>query len=228
MAEEAKANVRASFMSRNTTTSRRTNNIQITINAKDIVLKPFTLSLTDEDGQGSHAASISKISDSLRRTKLQSFLSTPCFIQCLTDISHKLAFMQSSGDEKRLELIRDLAKVNEHLPARVYIPFVNDSARNYAVLHIASLESRIFQTKCRAPVLLCIEVYRPDELSEHVEKTVEPEKQPLSNVMTSKEFISKLKKKEESKEKVPIKKKLATLLRKTQKRNAGGSEQLSD
>ena len=52
--------------------------------------------------------------------------------------------MQASPQVKRLELIRDLAKVNEHLPARVYIPFVNESARNYAVLHIAALESRIF------------------------------------------------------------------------------------
>ena len=160
--------------------------------------------MNDDDDQNSTAASISKISDSLRRTKLQGFLSTPCFIQCLTDISHKLAFMQTSGDEKRLELIRDLAKVNEHLPARVYIPFVNDSARNYAVLHIASLESRIFQTKCRAPVLLCIEVYRPDELSEHIEQTEEPVKELPSNVMTSKDFLNK-KKKEETKEKVPIK-----------------------
>ena len=78
--------------------------------------------------------------------------------------------MQASPREKRLELIRDLTKVNEHLPARVYIPFVSESARNYAVLHIAALESRIFQTKSRSPCLLCIEVYRPDELSEHLEE----------------------------------------------------------
>ena len=69
--------------------------------------------------------SVSKITDALRRTKLQGFLSTPCFIQSLTEISHKLAFMQATPEEKKLELIRDLAKVNQHLPARVYIPFVN-------------------------------------------------------------------------------------------------------
>jgi hypothetical protein len=33
--------------------------------------------------------------------------------------------MQATPEEKKLELIRDLAKVNQHLPARVYIPFVN-------------------------------------------------------------------------------------------------------
>lgn len=113
----------------------------ITINAKDIVLKPFSFSFEEES---SYIASVARIADPLRRTKLQGFLSTPCFIQSLTDISHKLSFMQASPQVKRLELIRDLAKVNEHLPARVYIPFVNESARNYAVLHIAALESRIF------------------------------------------------------------------------------------
>ena len=72
--------------------------------------------------------------------------------------------MQATPQDKRLELIRDLTEVNKNLPARVYIPFVNNSARNYAVLHIAALESRIFQTKSRALLLLCVEVYRPDEL----------------------------------------------------------------
>jgi len=102
--------------------------------------------------------------------------------------------------------------VNEHLPARVYIPFVNDSARNFAVLHIAALESRIFQTKSRAPVLLCIEVYRPDELSEHVE--IPPEEPPANNIMTSKDFLDKLmnKKQEEKKSKKPIKARLSTFL----------------
>jgi hypothetical protein len=37
--------------------------------------------------------------------------------------------------------------------------------RNYAVLHIATYESKIFRTKERAPVMLCIEVYRPFEVS---------------------------------------------------------------
>ena len=96
-------------------------------------------------------------------------MSTPCFIKSLTDISHKLSFMNATPDEKKTQLIKDLQKVNENLPASVYIPFVNNSARNFAVLHIAALESRIFQTKSRCPVLLCIEVYRPDELIHHRE-----------------------------------------------------------
>ena len=37
--------------------------------------------------------------------------------------------------------------------------------RNFAVLHIIAEESRIFKTKERCPLLLCIEVYRPTEIS---------------------------------------------------------------
>lgn len=88
--------------SKNNRLSRATS---IQINAKDIVLRPFTFSF-EEDSV--YAGALAKISDPLRRTKLQGFLSTPCFISSLTDISHKLSFMQATGAEKRLELIRDL------------------------------------------------------------------------------------------------------------------------
>ena len=160
--------MRSSFASSvGSRSSRSSAEATIKICAKDIVLKPFTFTFEDDT---INANSSGKIPDPLRRTKLQAFLSTPTFVQCLTDISHKLASMQAAPDEKRIELIRDIAAVNEHLPARVYIPFVNESARNYAVLHIAALESKIFQTKSRAPVLLCVEVYRPDELAEHLEE----------------------------------------------------------
>ena len=37
--------------------------------------------------------------------------------------------------------------------------------RNYAVLHIVADEARIFKTKERCPLLLCIEVYRPTEIA---------------------------------------------------------------
>ena len=56
--------------------SRATSGIQI--NAKDIVLKPFTFAF-EEDTNG-YISSVSKITDQLRKTKLQGFLSTPCFI----------------------------------------------------------------------------------------------------------------------------------------------------
>lgn len=37
--------------------------------------------------------------------------------------------------------------------------------RNYAVLNIVVDEAKIFQTKERAPLLLCIEVFRPVEMT---------------------------------------------------------------
>ena len=37
--------------------------------------------------------------------------------------------------------------------------------RNHAVLHICVDECRVWQTKERSPFLICIEVFRPDELT---------------------------------------------------------------
>jgi hypothetical protein len=52
--------------------------------------------------------------------------------------------------------------VNQRLPASVYLPFVNSTIRNYTVLHIVIDEAKVFQTKERAPLLLCIEAFRPE------------------------------------------------------------------
>jgi hypothetical protein len=52
---------------------------------------------------------------------------------------------------------------------------VNDSIRNYAILHIVADEAKIFQTKERAPVLLHFEAYRPEELM-----LVSPQIMPLT------------------------------------------------
>ena len=67
-------------------------------------------------------------------------------------------------EEKKNILIRELNKINQHLPSSVYIPFVQNSTRNYCVLHIPPGEARVFQTKERSPVMLAIEVFRPDEM----------------------------------------------------------------
>lgn len=40
-----------------------------------------------------------------------------------------------------------------------------DSIRNYAVLHVPLSECRVFQTKMRAPFMIAVELYRPDELN---------------------------------------------------------------
>jgi len=67
-------------------------------------------------------------------------------------------------EEKKAILKRELININYHLPSSVYVPFVQNSTRNYCVLHIPPAEARVFQTKERAPIMLCIEVFRPDEM----------------------------------------------------------------
>lgn len=70
-----------------------------------------------------------------------------------------------SKQEKTTILKRELAKINQHLPASVYIPFVKNSTRNYCVLHIPPEEARVFITKERTPIMISIEVFRPDEMA---------------------------------------------------------------
>lgn len=67
---------------------------------------------------------------------------------------------------KQMEhLQKELKAINRKLPAAVYLPFVNESTRNYAVLHIVAEEAKIFRTKERCPLLLLIECYRPTEIA---------------------------------------------------------------
>ena len=74
--------------------------------------------------------------------------------------------MRDASKTKKTKILQDeLILLNQHLPASVYIPFVGNSTRNNCVLHIPPEEARVFQTKERAPIMLCIEVFRPDEMS---------------------------------------------------------------
>jgi hypothetical protein len=59
----------------------------------------------------------------------------------------------------------ELKKINKALPAAVYLPFVNESSRNFAVLHIVAEEAKIFRTKERCPLMLLIECFRPTEIA---------------------------------------------------------------
>jgi len=93
-------------------------------------------------------------------------MSTPKFIKCLTELSERLGMMRGVPKDQKKKILQDeLTLMNQHLPASVYIPFVGNSTRNNCVLHIPPEEARVFQTKERAPILLCIEVFRPDEMS---------------------------------------------------------------
>lgn len=87
------------------------------------------------------------------------YLSTPFFVMCLTNLGSIILNAQNREEA----LFDGLQQINKHLPANVYIPFVNESMRNYVVLHIKAMESKIFVTKSRAPYLICVEVFRPEE-----------------------------------------------------------------
>eukprot|EP00347_Sterkiella_histriomuscorum_P015790 403355671 len=91
---------------------------------------------------------------------INSFFSTLNFIKDLTDLS--VDILDSS--DKMQSLKDGLHEINKQLPATVYIPFVSNSTRNHAVLNICVDESRMFLTKERAPFMICVELYRPEEI----------------------------------------------------------------
>ena len=127
--------------------------------AKDIILLPFTASINSS--KSNDESESSPMLKRIDERKINAYLSTPKFIKYLTDISELIA----TETNKKAALKRELRKLNQYLPASVYIPFCQDSLRNYAVLHIPPDEVTIFQTKSRAPFMFTVELYRPDELS---------------------------------------------------------------
>lgn len=94
-----------------------------------------------------------------RSAEQEPFESTLSFIQHLTEIS--CIIMRSS--DKKTVLQKELARVNQLLPACAYIPFSNYKTRKSFVLHIPVTEAKVFMTKERAPYLICIEVFNPHE-----------------------------------------------------------------
>lgn len=130
------------------------------LTCKDIILLPFNADvrgISDVRSDSSDSTPLKKVDE----RKLNAYLSTPRFIKYLTDISEII----SKEQDKKAALKRELRKLNQHLPASVYIPFCQESIRNYAVLHINPEEVHVFQTKSRCPYMITIEMYRPDEMS---------------------------------------------------------------
>ena len=130
------------------------------ITAKDIILLPFNSSAYKEKIDSTDDE-LSPILKKIDERKFNAYLSTPRFIKYLTDIS----VIISKEVNKKDALKRELRKLNQYLPASVYIPFCQESIRNYAVLHIPPEECAVFQTKSRAPYMITIEMYRPDEMA---------------------------------------------------------------
>jgi hypothetical protein len=132
------------------------------IEARDIVLRNFTMVQPNK-------ISLSKnfLNSSLMTLKnndyVDSYLTTPQFFKTLTNLCDSI-MLQPNPEAKKLFMKKALCEINRKLPAQVYIPFVSKSMRNNSVLNICVEEARIFQTKERAPLLLCIEVFRPAEM----------------------------------------------------------------
>jgi len=89
----------------------------------------------------------------LRKERANMFHAELDMIKCLTDISYGLFTI--GPDERRDVLRRELDKLNDHIPAGVYIP--TDSAP-HRVLRVVPDEAHVFSTKERAPYLLVVEV----------------------------------------------------------------------
>lgn len=99
--------------------------------ARDIILRPFI------NERQNFLANL------LHQDYIDAWQSTPHFIKRLTDISDEVMRYQTPK-EKKLYLKQALCEVNKKLPAQVYIPFVSQSMRNYAILNIAVDEAKIF------------------------------------------------------------------------------------
>lgn len=89
-----------------------------------------------------------------------SYMSTPFIVKALTNVCEQVL----ESEDKEKALLEGLNDINSQLPAKVYIPLVRQSARNFTVLRIRTSEAKVFVTKTRAPFLCVMEVYRPEEL----------------------------------------------------------------
>jgi len=125
--------------------------VEYQLEARDIVLYNYLMKnqLNSQRAEGEAA----KNSDFV-----DAYLSTPQFINSLTELSNDVMRF-TRPEEKRAFVKKGLCEINKRLPAQVYIPFVNSSMRNHAVLNIVVEDAVIFQTKERAPLLLCFEVF---------------------------------------------------------------------
>ncbi|EGR33017.1 phosphatidylinositol 4-kinase, putative [Ichthyophthirius multifiliis] len=86
------------------------------------------------------------------------FFSNIYFFDDLIAIPEKL----KNTELKLKTLIENIQKINESLPAAVYIPFFTHQIRNYVVLNIVGSESKVYSTKERSPYYICVEIYRPE------------------------------------------------------------------
>jgi len=114
-------------------------------------------------------------------------MSTPNFINDLTDISVKIL----SSENKEKFLSGNLQKINKSLPAATYVPILSNFQRNYMVLNVAHQESRLFITAEKAPFLICVEVFQPQELELYIQQMHAQEKPRAYEILNKLNLINK-------------------------------------
>jgi phosphatidylinositol 4-kinase len=92
-----------------------------------------------------------------------SYHSSINFIEHLCDISNELS---KQPIENQMEFLYEkITEINKKLPCNVYLPFLNDSCRNYFICHIPLEGASIFRTKTRCPIMLTFELIRISDIS---------------------------------------------------------------
>jgi len=115
-----------------------------------------------------------------------SYHSTLNFIDHLCDISNELP--KHPIEEQMLFLYEQLLEINKKLPCNVYLPFLEESTRNYLICHIPLEGVKIFRTKTRCPIMLTFEMIRIDEINKDIK--TEEEFGATINVSRSKSISS--------------------------------------
>ena len=115
-----------------------------------------------------------------------SYHSTLNFIDHLCDISNELP--KHPIEEQMPYLYEQLLEINKKLPCNVYLPFLQDSVRNYLICHIPLDGVKIFRTKTRCPIMLTFEIIRIDEVNKEIKK--EEEDGEMINLARSKSIAS--------------------------------------
>ena len=112
-----------------------------------------------------------KIKKTILDINFVSYHSTLNFIDHLCDISNELP--KHPIEEQMNFLYEQLLEINKKLPCNVYLPFLDDSVRNYLICHIPLDGVRIFRTKTRCPIMLTFELIRIDEINKGIKKEEE-------------------------------------------------------
>ena len=137
-------------------------------------------------GDNTNINEVNRINKNILDINFVSYHSTLNFIQHLCDISNKLP--NHPIEEQMPFLYQGLLEINKKLPCNVYLPFLEDSTRNYLICHIPLDGVKIFRTKTRCPIMLTFELIRIDEINKGIKK--EEEEGEMINIVRSRSNAS--------------------------------------